>query len=432
MIKILKTSSIDFKKKFNNFLNLRRNYPASKLNRVKKIIEDIRRNGDKSLIKYEKKFNKIKNLNSRALFFSEGEIKKHIQKLDPKIKSSINIAFERIFKFHRHQSFKNFKLSDQYRNSFAYRSKPMEKIGIYVPGAKASYPSSVLMNCIPAIIAGVKDIFMTVPSLNNEVNPGVLYAAKKCGVKKIYKLSGAQAIASFAFGTKSVIKVDKIVGPGNEYVALAKKEVFGQVGIDMIAGPSEVTIIGDKYSNPSWVSADLIAQAEHDEMSQSILVTDSPKLISEVKEYLNVQLRFLPKRKIASESLKNFGIAILAKNSKEISKIINQISPEHLEVFTKKPETYLKSISNAGSIFLGAYSPEAVGDYLAGPNHVLPTSGTARFSSGLSVNDFLKKQSIIKMSKTGIERLGPSVITLSKYEDLYGHSNSVRVRIKKG
>ncbi len=432
MIKILKTSSIDFKKKFNNFLNLRRNYPASKLNRVKKIIEDIRRNGDKSLIKYEKKFNKIKNLNSRALFFSEGEIKKHIQKLDPKIKSSINIAFGRIFKFHRHQSFKNFKLSDKYRNTFAYRSKPMEKIGIYVPGAKASYPSSVLMNCIPAIIAGVKDIFMTVPSLNNEVNPGVLYAAKKCGVKKIYKLSGAQAIASFAFGTKSVIKVDKIVGPGNEYVALAKKEVFGQVGIDMIAGPSEVTIIGDKYSNPSWVSADLIAQAEHDEMSQSILVTDSPKLISEVKEYLNVQLRFLPKRKIASESLKNFGIAILAKNSKEISKIINQISPEHLEVFTKKPETYLKSISNAGSIFLGAYSPEAVGDYLAGPNHVLPTSGTARFSSGLSVNDFLKKQSIIKMSKTGIERLGPSVITLSKYEDLYGHSNSVRLRIKKG
>ena len=432
MIKILKTSSIDFKKKFNNFLNLRRNYPASKLNRVKKIIEDIRRNGDKSLIKYEKKFNKIKNLNSRALFFSEGEIKKHIQKLDPKIKSSINIAFGRIFKFHRHQSFKNFKLSDKYRNTFAYRSKPMEKIGIYVPGAKASYPSSVLMNCIPAIIAGVKDIFMTVPSLNNEVNPGVLYAAKKCGVKKIYKLGGAQAIASFAFGTKTVIKVDKIVGPGNEYVALAKKEVFGQVGIDMIAGPSEVTIIGDKYSNPSWVSADLIAQAEHDEMSQSILVTDSPKLISEVKEYLNVQLRFLPKRKIASESLKNFGIAILAKNSKEISKIINQISPEHLEVFTKKPETYLKSISNAGSIFLGAYSPEAVGDYLAGPNHVLPTSGTARFSSGLSVNDFLKKQSIIKMSKTGIERLGPSVITLSKYEDLYGHSNSVRVRIKKG
>ena len=432
MIKILKTSSIDFKKKFNNFLNLRRNYPASKLNRVKKIIEDVRRKGDKSLIKYEKKFNKIKNLNSRALFFSEGEIKKHIQKLDPKIKSSINIAFERIFKFHRHQSFKNFKLSDQYRNSFAYRSKPMEKIGIYVPGAKASYPSSVLMNCIPAIIAGVKDIFMTVPSLNNEVNPGVLYAAKKCGVKKIYKLGGAQAIAAFAFGTKTVIKVDKIVGPGNEYVALAKKEVFGQVGIDMIAGPSEVTIIGDKYSNPSWVSADLIAQAEHDEMSQSILVTDSPKLISEVKEYLNVQLRFLPKRKIASESLKNFGIAILAKNSKEISKIINQISPEHLEVFTKKPETYLKSISNAGSIFLGAYSPEAVGDYLAGPNHVLPTSGTARFSSGLSVNDFLKKQSIIKMSKTGIERLGPSVITLSKYEDLYGHSNSVRLRIKKG
>ena len=288
------------------------------------------------------------------------------------------------------------------------------------------------MNCIPAIIAGVKDIFVTAPSLNNKINPGVLYASKKCGVKKIYKLGGAQAIAALAFGTKTVSKVDKIVGPGNEYVALAKKEVFGEVGIDMFAGPSEVTVIADKYSNPSWVSADLIAQAEHDEMSQSILVSDSKKTISDVIKLLKVQIRYLPKKKIVTESLKKNGICILTKNSSQISKIINKISPEHLEIYTKNPKQYLKNIDNAGSIFLGAYSPEAAGDYLAGPNHVLPTSGTAKFSSGLSVNDFLKKQSVINMSKTGIERLGPSVITLSQYEGLYGHANSIKLRIKKG
>ena len=308
----------------------------------------------------------------------------------------------------------------------------MNKIGVYVPGGKASYPSSVLMNCIPAIIAGVKEIFMTVPALKNKANPGILYAAKKCKVKKIFKLGGAQAIAAFAFGTETVNKVDKVVGPGNEYVALAKKEVLGETGIDMFAGPSEVTIIADKYSNPEWISADLIAQSEHDEMSQSILVTDSKDVTKNVQNFLKMQLKFLPKKKIASSSLGNFGISILAKSSKEISKIVNKISPEHLEIYTKKPGIYLKSITNAGSIFLGPYSPEAIGDYLAGPNHVLPTSGTAKFSSGLSVYDFLKRQSVINITKRGIERLGPSVITLSKYEDLYGHANSVKLRIKKG
>ena len=287
------------------------------------------------------------------------------------------------------------------------------------------------MNCIPARIAGVKEIFMTVPALKNKVNPGVIYAAKKCGVKKIFKLSGAQAIAAFAFGTNTITKVDKIFGPGNEYVALAKREVFGFVGIDIFAGPSEVTVIADKHANPSWVAADLIAQAEHDEMAQSILVTDNENLISDVKKFINLQLKFLPKRKIASASLRKFGLIIKAKNPLEISQIVNTISPEHLEIFTKKPESYLKYIKNAGSIFLGAYSPEAIGDYIAGPNHVLPTSGTAKFSSGLSVSDFLKRQSIIKISKTGIERLGSSVITLSKYENLYGHANSVKARINK-
>ena len=432
MIKILKANSKNFEKDLNSILNLRKDNSESKLKVVRKIIKDVKNKGDFSLIGYEKKFNNIKNLSTKKILFSNSEINKNIKKLDIKVKKSIDIAFDRILRFHKKQKFKNFTVKDQYKNVFLYRSRPIEKIGVYVPGGRASYPSSVLMNCIPAIIAGVKDIFVTVPSLNNKINPGVLYASKKCGVKKIYKLGGAQAIAALAFGTKTVSKVDKIVGPGNEYVALAKKEVFGEVGIDMFAGPSEVTIIADKYSNPSWVAADLIAQAEHDEMSQSILVSDSKKIISDVIKILKVQIRYLPKKKIVTESLKKNGVCILTKNSSQISKIINKISPEHLEIYTKSPRQYLKNIDNAGSIFLGAYSPEAAGDYLAGPNHVLPTSGTAKFSSGLSVNDFLKKQSVINMSKTGIERLGPSVITLSQYEGLHGHANSIKLRIKKG
>ena len=431
MIKILNSKSKKFNKQLNYFLNLRKFNFGSKSAVVKKIISDVKKNKDKSLLKYEKKFNKLRKLNKKNIFFSNSEIKYNIKKLDPKIKRSIDIAYNRILKFHKKQKFKSYKLKDKYKNILSYRFEPIEKVGVYVPGGRSSYPSSVLMNCIPAKIAGVRKIFMTVPALKGKVNPGVLYAAKKCGVKKIYKLGGAQAIAALAYGTKSVVKVDKIFGPGNEYVALAKKEVFGTVGIDILAGPSEVTVIADRYSNPSWVASDLIAQAEHDEMSQSILVTDNENLILNVKKFINLQLKFLPKRKIAYYSLKRFGLIIKAKNSIEISKIVNSISPEHLEIYTKKPENYLKYIKNAGSIFLGAYSPEAIGDYLAGPNHVLPTSGTAKFSSGLSVNDFLKRQSIIKITKTGIEKLGSSVISLSKYENLHGHANSVNVRIKK-
>jgi len=285
MIKILNTRSRNFQSEFNYYLNLRRQYSESKVKIVKKIIKDIRIRKDKSLIKYEKKFNSLKNLNKNKLFFSNSEINKSINNLDRKVKSSIDLAFNRIVSFHKKQKFKGFKIKDRYDNIFSYRSKPMDKVGVYVPGGKASYPSSVLMNCIPAMIAGVKEIFMTVPALNNKANPGVLYAAKKCKVKKIFKLGGAQAIAAFAFGTQTVSKVDKIVGPGNEYVALAKKEIFGETGIDMFAGPSEVTIIADKYSNPEWTSADLIAQSEHDEMSQSILVTNSKDIIFNVKNF---------------------------------------------------------------------------------------------------------------------------------------------------
>ena len=431
MIKTLDIKTKNFEKTLISFLNLRRGYSSEKVAVVKKIINNVEKYGDRSLIKYEKKFNNIKILKRNNLFFSNQEIERNIKFLNQEVKNSIDLAFSRIFSFHKNQKFHNFKKRDKINNTFYYRSKPVEKVGIYVPGGKASYPSSVLMNCIPAVIAGVDEIYMTVPSFNGRINPGVLYAAKKCKVKKIFKLGGAQAVAAFAFGTKTVPKVNKIVGPGNEYVALAKKEVSGITGIDMFAGPSEVTVVADKYSKPEWVSADLIAQSEHDEMSQSILVTNSMDLIFKVNKFIKKQLKFLPKRSIASKSLKKFGLAILLNNLKQAGKVVNIIAPEHLQIYTKNPDNFLKSINNAGSIFLGPYSPEALGDYIAGPNHILPTSGTAKFSSGLSVYDFLKRQSVIKISKRGIERLGPSVITLSKYENLHGHANSIKVRLKK-
>tara|TARA_Y100001958_G_scaffold154759_1_gene144241 strand:- start:794 stop:2086 length:1293 start_codon:yes stop_codon:yes gene_type:complete len=430
MINILFTKSKSFKQQLSKYLDSRKPNKESKIKVVKKIISDVKKNKDRSLFKYEKKFNRLKKININDLFFSKSEIDKIIKRLDNKTKNSINIAFKRIYNFHKNQKFKDFKVSDNYKNFLSYRSMPLESVGVYVPGGAANYPSSVLMNCIPAIVAGVKKIYLTVPCIGKKVNPGVLYAAKKCKVEEIYKLGGAQAIAAFTYGTQTVKQVDKIVGPGNEYVALAKKEVFGEVGIDMFAGPSEVTIIADKYSNPDWIAADLIAQAEHDEMSQSILLTDNKQTIYNVRQALKSQIKFLPKKIIATKSLKKFGIAILAKNLNEISNITNKIAPEHLEILTSNPKKYLKKINNAGSIFLGKYSPEAMGDYLAGPNHVLPTSGTAKFSSGLSAYDFLKRQSLIKISKSGIERLGSSVINLAEYENLQGHANSIKIRIK--
>ena len=304
-------------------------------------------------------------------------------------------------------------------------------MGVYVPGGTASYPSTVLMNCIPGSVARVKNIYLTTPALKAKVNPAIIYAANKCGVKEIYKTGGAQSIAAFAFGTKTFKKVDKIVGPGNMFVATAKKEVFGEVGIDMVAGPSEVSIVADRSSNPNWIASDLIAQAEHDNFAQSILITNNKDFIKLVNLSIKEQLNYLPKKKIASRSIKNFGLAIFAKDQKRIIEVVNTIAPEHLEVNLKKEQNFIKKIKNAGSIFIGKFSPEAIGDYIAGPNHVLPTSGSAKFSSGLSVSDFLKRYSLIKITKSGIERLGPSVINLAKHENLDGHANSIKVRLKK-
>ena len=431
MLKYINAGQKNFNLKLESILEKRRLPESKNLLIVKKIINDVKKKKDKAVLKYEKKFLKLKKIKTKDIKFLESEINKEIKKLDNKTKNSIDLAYNRIFKFHSKQKIKSFKLKDKYKNTLSYLSSPIDKVGVYVPGGTASYPSSVLMNCIPALIAGVKEIYMTTPCLNKFYNPAVLYAAKKCKVKEIYKVGGAQAIAALAHGTETIKKVNKIVGPGNTFVTLAKKEVFGLVGIDMIAGPSEVTIIADQSSNPKWVSADLMAQAEHDTNAQSILISNNINLIKKVNFFLKKDLEILNKRKIIKKSLKNYGLAIFAKSIKLTSNIVNLIAPEHLQICINKPEKILKSISNAGSIFLGNYSPEAVGDYIAGTNHVLPTSGTAKFSSGLAVYDFLKRHSVIKISKSGIERLGPSVINLAQYENLDAHANSVKIRLKR-
>ena len=430
MLKFLRYNKKSSLNNLKIILNKRKSSQNNKTSAVKNIISNVKKNGDISVIKYEKKYSKIKKKSNRIIF-SKKEINKLVKKIDKKLKQSIDLAFVRIKKFHSKQKFSSFKLKDKYKNELSYKYSPIEKVGVYVPGGTASYPSTVLMNCIPAIVAGVKNIYLTTPCLGSNVNPAIIYAAKKCGVKKIYRTGGAHSIAALAYGTRSFQKVDKIVGPGNTYVASAKKEVFGDVGIDMVAGPSEVTIVADKYANPNWIAADLIAQAEHDVFSQSILISDNKNLIRSVNGCLKEQLNKLPKKDIASKSLRNFGLAVYANNKKDIIEIVNTIAPEHLELCTGNNDEIIKKVKNAGSIFIGKFSPEAIGDYIAGPNHVLPTSGAAKFSSGLSVNDFLKRHSLIKISKTGIERLGPSVINLAQHENLEGHANSIKIRLKK-
>jgi len=426
MIKILDSKKNNFSSSLDNLLLKRKNRIKFKSNIVINIIRDIKENGDKALLKYEKKFGK-----NSIIFSKPKEIQKQIKNLDRKVKKSIDLAYSRIFKFHSKQKVKNIFYKDKLQNKLGYKWMPIDSVGIYVPGGTASYPSTVLMNAIPAIVAGTKKVVMVNPRNKGKHNPGVLYAAKKCGIKEIYSIGGAQAIAALAYGTKKIKKVNKIVGPGNLYVATAKKEVFGDVGIDMIAGPSEITVVGDKFSNPDWIASDLIAQAEHDELSQSILISKDKNLINKVQKSVSNQIIRLPRKLIAKKSLKSNGILIYVSSDQKLIEVINKIAPEHLELNIKKYKNIINKIINAGSIFIGKYSTEAVGDYLVGTNHVLPTSGSAKFSSGLSVYDFYKRISYINLSKKGIETLGPSVITLANFEGLAGHAKSVELRIRR-
>ena len=388
MIKILDSKKNNFSSSLDNLLLKRKNKIKFKSNIVIKIIRDIKKNGDKALLKYEKKFGK-----NSIIFLKPKEIQKQIKNLDKKVKKSIDLAYSRIFKFHSKQKVKNIFYKDKLQNKLGYKYMPIDSVGIYVPGGTASYPSTVLMNAIPAIIAGTKKVVMANPRSKGKHNPGVLYAAKKCGIKEIYSIGGAQAIAALAYGTKKIKKVNKIVGPGNLYVATAKKEVFGDVGIDMIAGPTEILIIADRYSNPKYIAADLIAQAEHDIKASAILVTDSNRIAEETLKELKTQSNLLPRKKIINESIKRNGKIYVLSNLDNSVRLSNELAPEHLQVLVRNPNRLINKIRNAGSIFVGELSAEAFGDYVAGPSHVLPTSGNARFSSPLSVLDFLKYSS---------------------------------------
>ncbi len=426
-MRILNSKKKSFNKILNNLLQSRKKKLRSSNSTVIKIIKDIKNNGDKALIKYERKFNRNKIIKP-----SRKQISRSIAKLDKKVKKAIDLAYDRIFKFHSLQKFKNISYRDKLGNQLDYKYLPLDSVAIYVPGSNVSYPSSVLMNAIPAIVAGVKRIVMINPGLRGKQNAAVLYAAQKCKIKEIYSIGGPSAIAAVAYGTKKIQKVSKIVGPGNSYVAAAKKEVFGDVGIEgMFAGPSEVTIVCDKFSNSEWVASDLIGQAEHDNLAQCILVSKDKPIINKIKIEIKKQLKKIPRASIAKKSLTNNGIIIYANSDKKISEIVNIIAPEHLELNIKNYKSLLTQIKNAGSICMGKYAVMAMTDYNIGSNHILPTTGSAKYSSGMSVNEFYKRISYINLSKKGIESLGPSVITLANYEGLVAHAQSVKKRIRR-
>ena len=426
-MKILDSNSKNFEKKLDILLTQRKNKIKINLTSVTTIINDVKRNGDKAVLKYEKKFNKNKIIKPTSK-----QISKSIKSLDKKIKIAIDLAYDRIYKFHSLQKFKNISYTDKLNNKLEYKYLPIDSVAIYVPGSSASYPSSVLMNAIPAILAGVKRIVMINPSHKGKQSSAVLYAARKCKIKEIYSIGGPSAIAAAAYGTKKIRKVNKIVGPGNAYVAAAKKEVFGDVGIEgMTAGPSEITVVSDKFSNPEWVASDLIGQAEHDIMAQCILISKDKRLIEKVKVEISNQLKKIPRLSVAQKSLKSNGILIHIKSDKKIIDVVNKIAPEHLELNVKNYRSFAKKIKNSGSICLGKYAVMAMTDYNIGSNHILPTNASSKYSSGISVNEFYKRISYINLSKKGIESLGPSVITLANYEGLAGHAQSVKKRIRR-
>ena len=426
-MKILNSKSKNFDKLLENLLLQRKKKIQSDSVSVTNIIKDVKKNGDKALLKYEKRFNQ-----NNIIIPSSKQIKKSINSLDKKVKKAIDTAYNRIYKFHSLQKFKNISYTDKLKNKLEYKYVPLESVAIYVPGSTASYPSSVLMNAIPAIVAGVKRIVMINPGYKGKQNPAVLYAAKKCKIKEIYSIGGPSAIAAVSYGTKKIKKVHKIVGPGNAYVAAAKKEVFGIVGIEgMTAGPSEVTVVCDKFSNPEWVASDLIGQAEHDILAQCILISKDKNLLDKVKIEITKQLKEIPRASVARRSLINNGILMYISSDAKITSVVNKIAPEHLELNIKNYKSLVPKIKNSGSICLGKYAVMAMTDYNVGSNHVLPTNGSAKYSSGISVNEFYKRISYINLSKKGIESLGPSVITLANYEGLVGHAQSVVKRIRR-
>lgn len=424
----LDTRSADFAAAFDSLLAMKREVSQDVDRAVQKIIADVIARGDAALVDYSKKFDRV-DLEEKGLQVSAAEVDAAFSRCQPDVLNALRLAHERIIAFHERQLPHDLRYTDSEGVELGWRWFPVESAGLYVPGGTAAYPSSVLMNAVPAKVAGVSRLVMAVPAPGGEINPYVLAAAKIAGIDEIYRVGGAQAIAALAFGTKAIAPVTKIVGPGNAYVAAAKRRVFGVAGIDMIAGPSEVLIIADASANPGWIAADLLAQAEHDAAAQSILITDDASLADAAAEAVARQLLELPRKEIAAASWRDFGAIILADRLEESIALAGKIAPEHLEIMMENAEELAAKIRNAGAVFIGAYTPEAIGDYVGGTNHVLPTARSARFSSGLSVLDFMKRTSILKCRAGALRKLGPAAIALGRAEGLDAHANSVALRM---
>jgi histidinol dehydrogenase len=403
---------------------------AEVIDTVRGIIDSVRHRGDEAVIELTAKFDQLE-LTPETLEVSEEEIEEAYKKMTERDIECIELAAERVFAFHEKQKVETWISTDEEDVLVGSKVTPMDRVGLYVPGGKAAYPSSVIMCACPAQVAGVGEIVMAVPMPRGEVNPHVLVAADICGVDRIFKVGGAQAVAAMAYGTQTIPRVDKIVGPGNIYVAIAKGQVFGQVDIDMIAGPSEILIINDGSGNPDHIAADLMSQAEHDEMASSVLVTSSQKMADAVYAELEKQLPKLLRSEITAKALTNYSAIIVAESLDEACDFSNRIAPEHLELAVDNPFELLPRIRHAGAIFMGHNTPEAMGDYLAGPNHTLPTGGTARFHSPLCVDDYVKYSSIINISRKGLERLGEEVIHLCNLEGLEAHARTIALRLGK-
>ena len=426
-MKILNSNSKNFDKSLDNLLSKRKKKLKASSVLVTKIINDVKKNGDKALLKYERKFNK-----NNIIAPSVKQINNSIRSLDRKVKKAIDEAYDRIYKFHSLQKFKNISYKDRYNNKIHYKHLPLDSVAIYVPGSTASYPSSVLMSAIPGKVAQVKRIVMINPGYKGNQNPAVLYAARRCGIKEIYSIGGPSAIAAVAYGTKRIKPVNKVVGPGNSHVAAAKKEVFGDIGIDAMTGPSEILIIADKTSNPEWIASDLIGQAEHDPFAQCILISKDQKILEQTKKEIFKQLKEIPRFSIAQKSLMTNGILMHVNSDAKIIDITNKIGPEHLEINVKNYRSYIPKIKNAGSVCCGTYAVMACTDYgLPGTNHILPANGASKYSSGLGVSEFIKKISFINLSKKGIETIGPSIINFANFEGLQAHAKSVEKRIRR-
>jgi histidinol dehydrogenase len=426
----LDSKSADFAERFASFLATKREVSADIEAATRAIVDDVARRGDIALLEATRKFDRL-DLDAARLRVTSGEIDAAIKACDARTLEALELARSRIESFHRRQLPADQRFTDALGVELGWRWSAIESVGLYVPGGTAAYPSSVLMNAVPAQVAGVARVVMVVPSPDGKLNPLVLAAARLGGVSEIYRVGGAQAIAALAYGTATIAPVAKIVGPGNAYVAAAKRLVFGKVGIDMIAGPSEVLVISDQTGNAGWIAADLLAQAEHDVNAQSILITDSAALADEVERAVEAQLATLPRAQIARASWNDFGAVILVKNLDEAVDLANAIAAEHLEIMTADAEALSGKVRNAGAIFLGPHTPEAIGDYVGGSNHVLPTARSARFSSGLGVLDFMKRTSILKCGPDQLRALGPAAMTLAQAEGLEAHARSVGLRLNQ-